>query len=296
MFNSSSVPRQADPDPIVQAKLHDIARRYAWTKSRRRCGGPFYVRALVRMREIERVLASRCGRTLPDDDAGREDLRIAAHHVRDVAGNIVKWARLWAPWCTEHEAQELAEDVIREPRRWKADTIAWVLGVTMAERTALKLTTIGAVGTTSETRAAEHRARKAERQAARRRAAGATPRAQYEAGSVERARPWESQGISRRTWFRRRGTGAKTADSFSGAGTHLCQVTTRQEKQDVTGSVDGALNAKPGLAAAPRGGRSEASHGAGRRQRRRRRLSLAEKRRCVSWAVPVCGGRQCPAA
>lgn len=32
----------------------------------------------------------------------------------------------------------------------------------------------------------------------------AQPRADYEANSAERLKPWESQGISRRTWYRRK--------------------------------------------------------------------------------------------
>lgn len=31
----------------------------------------------------------------------------------------------------------------------------------------------------------------------------AQPRADYEANSIERAKPWEALGISRATWFRR---------------------------------------------------------------------------------------------
>jgi hypothetical protein len=32
----------------------------------------------------------------------------------------------------------------------------------------------------------------------------AEPRAEYEARSVERAKPWLREGISRRTWYRRK--------------------------------------------------------------------------------------------
>jgi IS30 family transposase len=31
----------------------------------------------------------------------------------------------------------------------------------------------------------------------------AQPRAEYEANSISKAKPWESQGISRATWYRR---------------------------------------------------------------------------------------------
>jgi hypothetical protein len=42
--------------------------------------------------------------------------------------------------------------VIEQPRRWKADTIAWALGKTITERMALKLTTIGAIHSNPEER------------------------------------------------------------------------------------------------------------------------------------------------
>ena len=53
-------------------------------------------------------------------------------------------------------------------------------------------------------RRAERRRRQAERQAERRRAAGAQPRAVYEGRSAERIKPWTIDGVSRRTWYRRR--------------------------------------------------------------------------------------------
>ncbi len=46
-----------------------------------------------------------------------------------------------------------------------------------------------------------------QRQTKTRRAHGALPRAEYEAQALNRIRPWEDEGISRRTWYRRRGTG-----------------------------------------------------------------------------------------
>lgn len=48
------------------------------------------------------------------------------------------------------------------------------------------------------------RIRHRDREAKRRRSRGAKPRAEYEAQSISRAKPWEALGISRRTWFRRR--------------------------------------------------------------------------------------------
>lgn len=48
------------------------------------------------------------------------------------------------------------------------------------------------------------RERDADRDRARRRAAGAIERELYESNSLSRLKPWEQEGISRRTWYRRR--------------------------------------------------------------------------------------------
>jgi transposase len=37
----------------------------------------------------------------------------------------------------------------------------------------------------------------------------ALPREEYEAASLARRRPWEAEGISRATWYRRRAVGAQ---------------------------------------------------------------------------------------
>jgi hypothetical protein len=45
----------------------------------------------------------------------------------------------------------------------------------------------------------------------RRRASGAIPRQEYEASALSRAKPWEAEGVSRRTWERRRAKGQPVA-------------------------------------------------------------------------------------
>jgi hypothetical protein len=102
----------------------------------------------VRLRELERVFQSRYGRFLPYDDAGMDDLVLATHHIAflrgDVIAHIVGWARAWAPWLAQEKAKQLAQDVAAESRKFTADALAWRLRLSMAERTALKITTIGA--------------------------------------------------------------------------------------------------------------------------------------------------------
>ena len=90
-----------------------------------------------------------------------------------------------------------------KPRRLHADRIAKMLRVTDAERTALKLTTIGACDVSKAERLRRRRERHRAAQQATRRARGVVPRDQYLADSFSRTKPWEALGISRRTWERR---------------------------------------------------------------------------------------------
>jgi hypothetical protein len=197
----------------IIAKQHEIARRYAWRARQARRGTPSDIRliTLVRLRELERVFQSRYGRHLPDDDAGRDDLAIAAHHVAhlggDVADHIVAWARMWAPWMAPEEAGELAERVMAKPIRWKADTLAWRLGLTDRERTELGVTTIGAIDVNQAARAERRKEKKREANRARyarnRQKAGkpAITRTAYEATSAARTKPWNACNMSRSAWY-----------------------------------------------------------------------------------------------
>jgi hypothetical protein len=85
----------------------------------------------------------------------------------------------------------------RDPRyRYKDATMVEMLGVTEQEMRVLHLRHL----VTDDIKREHDRDRKSET----RRAAGAIPRGTYLAGSLSRLRPWEHEGISRRTWERRR--------------------------------------------------------------------------------------------
>jgi hypothetical protein len=192
----------APPDPrTVNAKKREIARRYARKHDKRL---ELTVVARMRVSQLERLFASRYGQTLPDDDAGRDDLFVAAHHVCTKGGDIIAWASLWAPWLGDTEARKLAARVSANPLRWKADTLAARLNVSYAERQRLKLTTIGAVDVPASGRELLRKQRNKQRKTDARRAKGAKPRAVYEAESAESTRPWAALGISRRTFYRRK--------------------------------------------------------------------------------------------
>jgi hypothetical protein len=49
------------------------------------------------------------------------------------------WLRRCAPWFSESEAEPLIEAALRNPIRWKADTLAARLNLTDAERSRLKI-------------------------------------------------------------------------------------------------------------------------------------------------------------
>ena len=87
--------------------------------------------------------------------------------------HIVAWAHAWAPWLPQAEAERIAEQVAAAPRKWSADALAWRLNLSMVDRTALNITTIGAydVGKAERMELRKLKRREAER---KRRAAKAT--------------------------------------------------------------------------------------------------------------------------
>jgi hypothetical protein len=161
----------------------------------------------LRMHDLAKLYRSRYGVTLPDDDAGREDLEIALNHLACLAhprGHIVNWIEVWAPWLTAREQAEMVPPILANPQRWKADALAWRLRLSMEQRTMLGITTIGAFDMNKGARTKRRKQRDRERKAAKRRAKGMKPRKVYEGQSISRQKPWEAEGISRRTWYRRR--------------------------------------------------------------------------------------------
>jgi hypothetical protein len=195
-----------------------VAVNVQWFSDRRRKGkraAGFNIIA-IRCAELQRLFIARYGRQLPDDDAGRDDAGLMAHHLAhrpgDARHRIAAWLASAAPWMQGPERAELLAAVTAKPRRWKADTLAARVGLTEAERERLQITTIGAIDLDKAERTKRRRARKTAADHERRRANGAMSRAEYEAGSTTARQPWSAAGISRRTWYRRqRGTGVRPA-------------------------------------------------------------------------------------
>jgi len=166
----------------------------------------------LRLREIEAVIRSRHGNGIPDP-AGTDDVDSCHAYLRAVAmtpgvQDLVSWAKVWATWANSADLDEIGGQRARRKRMIGADAVAKLLFVTMDERTALGLKTIGACDRSTEER--KKLAREAKRARDRavkekaRREQGRIARASYEAESISRLKPWLAEGISRRTWERRR--------------------------------------------------------------------------------------------
>jgi hypothetical protein len=200
--------------PSAAARHAEIERRY-----RKGELTPFSI-ATLRVAELRRLFRARYGTVLPDDDAGRDDALVMAHHLAkrpDAERNIRVWLGLWCPWMTGIEAAATAAKVIFKPLRWRADKLAIRLNLNEAERRRLRITTIGAVDLTKEQRKARRRARDRALKEARRRAVGAKLRAEYEANSLSRNKPWERLSMSRRSWYRAgKPLPGGSADTFCG--------------------------------------------------------------------------------
>jgi hypothetical protein len=101
---------------------------------------------------------------------------------------------------SEAEAREIIDEARSTPRPRTPDGWARALGLTYEVRQVIGITTIGAIDVNKRERARLRKLKAREREKLRRRKHGARPHSV----SLARTKPWETQGISRCTWFRRR--------------------------------------------------------------------------------------------
>jgi hypothetical protein len=166
---------------------------------------------MLRLREIEKLIRRRHQGPVPDpgDTDSRDDclayIRAAALALS--GQSMAAWCRMWAPWAAEADLLPIVSSAATRRRMMTADGCAGLLCVTMAERTALKLKTIGACDLPKATRKKLVKDRKRERdrkrQEERRRQAGRKDRASYVSESLSTSKPWQALGMSRRTWYRK---------------------------------------------------------------------------------------------
>lgn len=188
-------------------------------RKRRRNDGDFSLE-LLRMREIEKVIKHRHGDRIPDP-GDTDDRETCLDYVRAAAftssdQDMAAWCRVWAPWATEADILPIISAARNRQRMMRSDGVAGLLNVTLKENIAVGLKTIGACDVTRAERLRLAKDRKRERdrnaKAAKRKAEGRKNRKSYEAQSLSGQRPWDAEGISRRTWYRRRGTGVARVD------------------------------------------------------------------------------------
>jgi hypothetical protein len=173
-----------------------------------------------RLREIERIIALRhcfVAQTdgddmylLPVTQLLRRNLEktIGMPTSHDVLDRLKVWAERWAPMTPDGRLEEIVRIAMARPKLEKADTLGARLRLTDAERTYLRITTIGACNVNKAARQRRSKRRKRERDrfnaAENRTERGAKPRPTYLAQCFSARAPWKAEGISRRTWERRR--------------------------------------------------------------------------------------------
>jgi hypothetical protein len=161
----------------------------------------------LRLKDLNRLIAHRHGGdaatyTLPDDDAGREYLYILISHYANVDPNAPRRImKLRAPWMSADEAERVIDMAFNYQRRWRSSTLGRELNYSEAEWRMLRLRTVGPTGMTPEERKRVSAAFRMERH---RRRKGKQTRAHYEGASLSRRKPWEKEGVSRSSWYRRR--------------------------------------------------------------------------------------------
>lgn len=125
----------------------------------------------VRIRDLTKVIRWRCGRALPDDDAGREYLSTMLDHFASLSDGRKRsenFAEIWAPWIEADDLNKLIEASFQAPRRWTADDLGRSLNLTEDERHELGVTTVAPADLSLQERAELRRQRRAEAARARR--------------------------------------------------------------------------------------------------------------------------------
>ena len=168
----------------------------------------------LRLRDMRNYLRCRYGNVLPNDDAGREDLRELLLPISvgpNPAIKMPKAIELWAPWMSPAEAGELIDAINLMPiwlRKPSARELGKRLRVTNQMRQLWRLWTIAPCDLTdqelAEQRKAKDRERKRRSRERQRQHQGKATRAQWLAAhSISRDKPWLALGIKRRAYYKR---------------------------------------------------------------------------------------------
>jgi hypothetical protein len=124
-------------------------------------------------------------------------------------------ASVMAGQLSETEAEHILKQAKTIRRRRNADSLGKWLGLNYGDREKLKITSIGSKDIGKQARKELRKRANRIYLERRRRAQGIKPRAEYQANSLSQTKPWKAEGISRRSWYRKRGTSPKAALSLS---------------------------------------------------------------------------------
>ena len=200
---------------------------------------------LLRQCQISKLLRHRCGRWLPDDDAGREYMLELLYvmscgpYTDAEMQRQVKW---WMPWKKQTDIEVLVGYVRGLPysvRKFDGRAVGQRNRLTNEERNQLKLWHIKPFDMTDAELIAQ---RKANDRA--RKMTGRTSRAAYLANALSTKQPWLAERVCRRTWERRR---SKAVASVSGHRKRGVSQVRPLLKRD--GTTDGLATSRSGLAA-----------------------------------------------
>jgi hypothetical protein len=179
-------------------------------KGRRRKNFDFHA-----MRRNEIVLHARFVGAMDTEDRGRWLVAWAVHNpgARDQVWSLMQAAQRMGGAITEGEATAIADQAAEIPYVWKADQLAKYLGLTYAQRQALRLTTIGSVDIGKRARRVLRQRKDRLAKERKRRAAGMRPQSQ----SLSQTQPWREMGLSRAAWYRRNKSRRRSETTLSAA-------------------------------------------------------------------------------
>jgi len=178
---------------------------------RQKQGGCVSVTKKFNMPTMRRLEIERYARTIDvadTDDFPHILIAWQWHNInnsKDPAGALIEAAKRMHGTITEQQAEQIIEEANARPKIRKADALGRYLGLTDKVRTALEITTIGSLDLSKRQRALRKRERSRARKEMKRRAAGQKSRVEFLATAKSQRQPWKAEGISRRTWYRRRG-------------------------------------------------------------------------------------------
>lgn len=158
MANQRPTPQQ------ITAKRYEIRRRY---ERQAKVGKRTRSMAAIRISELVRWLGSvvGAGTELEPSKRSADIARIFVHHfvvLSDGNRKASDWLQTYCPWIERRDCEHMITEANHCPLKWTADKLAWKIGLTDAQRTELKITTIGAIDCSREQRATRRKAKRAE--------------------------------------------------------------------------------------------------------------------------------------